>query len=69
MAKYKLSFSKPVKWITTKIFDIFRIFTLKQQKFSQSDPPIFKELAVRSSPDPARIGFSPDPVLICVHLW
>ena len=52
--------------ITTKIFDIFRIITLKQQKFSQSDPvlnsQIFKKIAVRSSPDPAKIGFSPDPV-------
>jgi len=29
---------------------------------SSPDPPIFKNIAVRSSPDPAKIGFSPDPV-------
>jgi len=48
------------------------IITSKQQKFSQSDPvltPIFKKIAVRSSPDPAKIDFSPDPVLIRAHLW
>ena len=28
--------------ITTKIFDIFRIITLKQQKFSQSDPVLIR---------------------------
>jgi len=58
--------------ITTKIFDIFRIITLKQQKFSQSDPVLIrqfsKKIVVRSSPDPAKIGFSPDPVLIRAHL-
>jgi len=37
--------------------------TLKQQKFSQSDPVLIiqiKKIAVRSSPDLAKIGFSPD---------
>jgi len=29
---------------------------------SSPDPPIFKKIAVRSSPYPAKIGFSPDPV-------
>jgi len=29
---------------------------------SSPDPPIFKKIAVRSSPVPAKIGFSPDPV-------
>jgi len=68
--------------ITTKIFDIFRILTLKQQKFSQSDPVLIhrfsKKIAVRSSPDPAKVGFSPDlcsslestPALpLRDHLW
>ena len=45
---------------------MFKTITLKQQKFSQFDPVLFrqfsKKIAVRSSPDPARIGFSPDPV-------
>jgi len=37
-----VSFSKPVKTITTKIFDVFRIIILKQQKFSQSDPALIR---------------------------
>jgi len=48
------------------------MITLKQQKFSQSDPPIFKKIAVRSSPDPSKISFSPvqsDPALIRADLW
>ena len=36
---------------TTKIFSVR----------SGPDPPIFKKIAFRSSPDPATIGFSPDP--------
>jgi len=42
------------------------IMTSKQQKFSQSDSVLISQLkkktAVRSSPDPAKIGFSSDPV-------
>ena len=41
---------------------------IKTTKFSQSDPPSLEKIAVRSSPDPAKIGFSPDPVLIRAHL-
>ena len=44
--------------ITSNIFDVVRIITSKQQIFS-----------VWSSPDLAKIGFSPDPVLIRAHLW
>jgi len=29
---------------------------------SNPDPPNFKKIAVRTSPDPAKFGFSPDPV-------
>ena len=39
---------------------------------SSPDPPIFKKNAVRSSPEPAKIGFSPDPVRsspVRAHLW
>jgi len=43
--------------ITTTMLDVVRIITSKQQIFS-----------VRSSPDPAKIGFSPGPVLIRAHL-
>jgi len=42
----------------TKIFSVL----------SSRDPPILKKIAVRSSPDPAKIGFSPGPVLIRAHL-
>ena len=53
------------KRITTKLFDYFGIIALKQQKFAQSDPILIrlfsKKLVVRSSADPAKIGFSPDP--------
>jgi len=40
MARYTLPFSKSVKStvMTTEIFDMFKILTLKQEKFSQSDP-------------------------------
>jgi len=50
-----------------------RKITLKQLKFSQSDPVLIyqfsKKIVVLSSLDPAKIAFSPDPVLICAHLW
>jgi len=61
--------------ITTNMLDVVRIITSIQQIFSvrsSPDPPIFKKIAVRSSPAPAKIGFSPDPagpVLIRAHLW
>jgi len=50
--------------IITNIFDVVRIITSKQQIFSvrsSSDPPILKKIVIRSSPHPAKIGFSPDP--------
>jgi len=34
---------------------------------SSPDPPIFKKIAVRSSPDPAKIRFSPDPCSSLLH--
>jgi len=37
---------------TTKIFSVR----------SSPDPPILKKIAVRSNPDPVKIGFSPNPV-------
>ena len=53
--------------ITTNKLDVVRLITSKQQIFparSSPGPPIFKKIAVRFrySPDPAKIGFSPDPV-------
>jgi len=36
--------------VTTKIFDIFRIITLKQQNFSQSDPVLIRQIKKNCSP-------------------
>ena len=41
--------------ITTKIFDIFRIITLKQQKFSQSDPVLSANFEKKMQSDPVLI--------------
>ena len=76
MAKYTLPFGKPV-WnrITTKIFDIFRIITLKQQKFSESDPVLIQQFSKKLQSDPvlirqklASVLIQSDPVLIRAHL-
>jgi len=45
--------------ITTKIFDTFRIITLKQKIFSQSDPVLIYQFSKR---------LQSDPVLIRAHL-
>ena len=66
MAKYTLPFSKPVKSDHNSNFWYFQNNHIKTTKFfsvrSSHDPPILKKIAVRSSPDPAKIGFSPGPV-------
>jgi len=61
--------------ITTKIFDIFRIITLKQQKFSQSDPVLILQFSKELQSDPALIRpklvsvlIQSDPDLIRAHL-
>jgi len=41
-----------------------KIFSVRSSPY----PPIFIKIAVRSSPEPAKNGFSPDPVLIRTHL-
>ena len=73
MGKYTLPFHQSAKshYCTTNMFDVVRIISSKQQIFSVRSSPhtkIFKKIAVRSSPDPAKIGFSPDPFLIPAHL-
>jgi len=60
MTKYTLPFGKPVNRITTKVFDNFRIITLKQQKFPQSDPVLIR-------PKLASVLIQSDPVLIRAH--
>ena len=61
--------------ITTKNFDIFRIITLKQQKFSQSDPDLIQQISKKLQSDPVLIRpklvsvlVQSDPVLIRAHL-
>jgi len=63
--------------ITTKIFDIFRIITLKQQKFSQSNPVLIRQFSKKLQSDPVLIRpklasvlipVQTNPVLICAHL-
>jgi len=64
MAKYTLPLNHLQNHITTNMLDVVRMITSKQQIFSvqsRPDPPIFKKIAVRSSPDSVKIGFSPDP--------
>ena len=48
--------------MTTEIFCMFKIITLKQQKFSQSDPVLIR-------PKLASVLIQSDPVLIRAHLW
>jgi len=62
--------------ITTNIFDIFRIITLKQQNFSQSDPVLIRQFLKKFLSDPvlirpksASVVIQSDPVLIRAHLW
>ena len=65
MSEYTLPFNHLQNHITTNMLDVVRIITSKQQIFSVRSSPdqsIFKKIAVRSSPDPAKIGFGPDPV-------
>ena len=61
--------------ITTKIFYIFRIITLKQQKFSESDPVLILQFLKKLQSDPVltRQKLASDlmqsaPVLIRAHL-
>jgi len=65
MAKYKLPFGKSVKSDHNQNFWYFQNIHIKTTNIfsirSSPDPPIFKKIVVRSSPDPAKIGFSPDP--------
>ena len=61
--------------ITTKIFDICRIITSKQKKFSQSDPVLIHHFRKKLQSDPilirpklALVLIQSDPVLILAHL-
>jgi len=76
MAKYTLSFSKPVQsdhnqncWdFQNNHIETTKIFSAR----SSSDPPIFKEIAILSSPNRPKLTsvlLQSDPVLIRAHLW
>ena len=58
--------SKPVKSDHNSVFWYFQNNHIKTTNIfsvrSSPDPPIVKKIVVRSSPDPAKIGFGPDPV-------
>jgi len=67
MAKYTLSFSKPVKSDHNQIFDIFRVITLKQQKFSQSDPVLIHQFWKKLQSDPVLIR--PKLASVLIQSW
>ena len=61
-------------WITTKILDMFRIITLNQNKFFQSDPVLIRKFSKKLQSDPVlscqnwrQSWSSPDPCssLVC----
>jgi len=52
MTKYILPLAHLWNRITTKIISIFRIITLKQPKFSQSDPVVIRQFWKRLQSDP-----------------
>jgi len=54
--------------ITTEIFDIFGIITLKQQKFSQSDPVLIRQFWKKLQSDPVMIRQKLASFLIRAHL-
>ena len=61
--------------VITKILDMFRIITLKQHRFSQSDPVLIRQFSKKLQSDPvlilpklASVLIQSDPVLIRAHL-
>jgi len=61
--------------MTTEIFYMFKIITLKQEKFSQSNPVLILQISKKFQSDPvlirpklASVLIQSDPVLIRAHL-
>jgi len=59
--------------MTTEIFDMFKVITLKQEKFSQSDPVLIRQISKTLQCDPVLIrpklaSVLSDPVLIRANL-
>jgi len=54
--------------MTTEFFDMFKIITLKQQKFSQSDPVLIRQISKKLQSDPVLIRQKLASVLIRAHL-
>ena len=59
----------------SEIFEMFKIITLKQEKFSQSDPVLIRQISKKFQSDPvlirpklASVLNQSDPVLIRAHL-
>ena len=53
--------------ITAKIFDMFRIITLKQQKFSLSDPVLIRQFSKKLQSDPVLIR--PKLASVLIQYW
>jgi len=54
--------------MTTEIFDMYKIITSKQQKFSQSDPALIHQFSKKMQSDPVLIRPKLTSVLIRDHL-
>jgi len=67
MVKYTLPLANLWNRITTNIFGIFRIITLKQQKFSQSDPVLIRQFSKNLLSDPVLIR--PKLASVLIQSW
>jgi len=74
MAKSHCHLANLQNHIATKIFDAFRITTLKQKIFSQSDPVLIRQFSKKLQFDPVLVRsklpsvlIQSDPVLIRVR--
>ena len=68
--------TNPQNRITTKVFDMVRIMTSKQEKFCRSDSALIRHISNKLQSDPvlvqpklASVLIQSVPVLICAHLW
>jgi len=70
MARYALPFSKSVKStvMTTEVFDMFKILTLKEETFSQTDAVLIRHFSKKLQSDPLLIRKKLASVLIRAHV-
>jgi len=67
MAKFHCHLANLSNRITTKIFDTFRIMTLKQKIFSQSDPVLIRQSSKKLQSDPVLIR--PKLASVLIQSW